>query len=165
MTRLSKEFKYLKVWEKKLHKEIKNVDLGSSKCFSAWIINTIGTALLSATSLFFHSDIASSKTTLKLPLLDGTYVSDQKLCPLTDEVRSKLQDRVGRYVREIRGIKISDSYELSCEIVGLKENGKKILINSLCESEGQAEEITFEWIVLGKSSFGEGSATFNRCRL
>jgi hypothetical protein len=148
-----------------LLREIENVDSGSSKYFSAWIINTIGAALLSAASIFFHSNIANSKTMLKLPLLDGTYISDQKLCPLTEEVRSKLQDRVGRYVREIKGIEISDSYELSCEIVGLKKNGKKILINSLCESEGQAEEITFEWIVLGKSSFREGSATFNRCNL
>lgn len=100
----------------------------------------------------------------RLPLEDGTYVTEPSLCRLTaDQITEKLGDETGMRVRQINGNKLTDGYEMSCTIRAVSIRDQNVRFQATCSSEGERARINGAWTIIDAKTFRIGSRTFSAC--
>eukprot|EP01036_Dinobryon_divergens_P053213 gene53213-71140_t len=73
------------------------------------------------------SGYALAQGVKRLPFPDGTYVTDQAICRMSEGQRiQKFGDAVGSMVRNIEGSKLDNSYELQCETRNVVQTVNKV---------------------------------------
>lgn len=110
--------------------------------------------------------LASSTATAEpgLPIPDGRYTTDYRLCMPTDQSHiDMLGDLVGAYVRNIAGHYITNDYEMECEIqkVTTKENVSNFTAD--CQAEGDIERVHGRYTRIDDQSFRLGDRIFRLC--
>lgn len=99
-----------------------------------------------------------------LPFADGTYVTDPALCAMTaSETTTKFGDMTGAMVRNLKGNKLDNGYELSCTISNVRVSGNTVRFRAACEAEGEAQVIEATWVRLDPRRFRVGQRVFQWC--
>lgn len=99
-----------------------------------------------------------------LPFLDGRYVTDASLCPLSDqEMANRHGDMIGTMVRIIRGDQIFDGGEMFCTVGTVNVTGENVRFRAECSSEGETETVNGRYVRVSASSFRLGGNTFSLC--
>lgn len=101
-----------------------------------------------------------------LPLNDGLYVTDARLCDMTlEEITFAYGDRVASWTRLLEGTSIS-TYESTCNTRQIDANGDQVSFNVLCTGEGEEWEEAWTFEIPNKDSFiedGGRGGSFLRC--
>ena len=101
-----------------------------------------------------------------LPFKDGKYVTDQKLCSMTeDEAIREYGDQIGFMTRNIKGSELSNSYEMFCTIKAADKEGDNVIFSAQCDSEGETEEIVGSYAYISDTSFRFRGNIYERCQL
>lgn len=99
-----------------------------------------------------------------MPFADGTYVTDPALCSLTaEQTTSKFGDMTGSMVRNLRGRKLDNGYELSCTLSNVRVSGNTVRFRATCEAEGEPQVIEGTWVRLDERRFRVGQRVFHGC--
>lgn len=100
----------------------------------------------------------------RLPFADGTYVTDPSLCRLSaQEINDRLGDTTGSRVRQINGNRLTDGYEMSCNVGGVAIQGDRVAFQARCESEGETTRINGAWIKIDDRTFRIGQRIYSAC--
>lgn len=100
----------------------------------------------------------------RLPFADGTYVTEPGLCRLSaDEITERFGDGTGLRVRQINGSRLTDGYEMSCNVGGVTTRGERVMFRARCDSEGEATRINGDWLKIDDRTFRIGQRTFMAC--
>lgn len=104
------------------------------------------------------------QTQARLPFADGTYVTDPSLCRLSAaQINDRLGDATGSSVRQINGSRLTNGYELSCNVTNVAAQGYQVRFQARCESEGEATRINGVWTKIDDRSFRIGQRTYSAC--
>ncbi|WP_313196158.1 hypothetical protein [Shinella zoogloeoides] len=108
---------------------------------------------------------AYAQESKRLPFPDGRYVSDKKICGMSeDKMVSEYGDYIGALVKIINGRKISNAYETSCNISKVKIVGKEVRILVICEGEGEEWKENYTYKAISKTSFSVDGDVFTLCK-
>lgn len=99
-----------------------------------------------------------------LPFPDGRYVTDPSICAMDESTMvDRLTDKLGRYVRILRGSNIEDGYELYCGVSNVRRSGSDVFFDASCEAEGETRHIDGHYVAVGAEAFALGGSVFRRC--
>lgn len=110
------------------------------------------------------SSTAPQQAQTRLPFVDGTYVTDPSLCRLSaQQINDRLGDATSLQVRQINGARLTDGYEMSCNVIGVAVQGDNVRFQAGCEAEGESTRIKGSWIKIDARTFRIGQRTFQAC--
>jgi hypothetical protein len=99
-----------------------------------------------------------------LPFPDGRYVTDKALCGLSEqEMLDRHGDMLGTMVRIIDGPRLTNAYEMSCTVSGVRSDGDSIHFRAECGREGEAGTVAGRYVRVSDTSFRLGQETFSLC--
>ena len=99
-----------------------------------------------------------------LPLNDGLYVVDRRLCVMElEQMHQAYGDGVAAYTRSLEGNLLSDNYESACRTSAVSVDVARVNYTALCSGEGEEWEVPSELVVDGKDRFEIDHRAFVRC--
>lgn len=113
----------------------------------------------------FFSIFLSVASADPLPFKNGKYVTDPKLCSMTDaEANLAFGDQIGLMTRNINGSELSNGYELFCSVKAAENDGNRIIFSALCDAEGESEEIVASYGFISETSFSLRGQIYTLCQ-
>ncbi len=89
-----------------------------------------------------------------LPLNDGLYVTDARLCSMSlQDMFHPYGDLVGATTRTVDGRTFSSNYESSCETSDVSQDGDEVTFDLTCSGEGEEWTDKSTLLVSGKDGF------------
>lgn len=99
-----------------------------------------------------------------LPLNDGLFVADNRLCVHSlEQMFDAYGDLIAVWTRTIDGTTYSTNYEASCTTQRVSRSGDNVDFTAICSVEGDELTENFALTLVSKDTFVTEGKTFNRC--